>query len=137
SDPRARSPLAGPGAAVPAGVTLLEVDGQPVDPALGPAPLLVGAARKPVEITVSDGERRRRLAVIPLASERRLRYQDWVASNRQQVRELSGGQAGDLHVPGMMGAGWAPFHRHPGAESALEMLGVGVRQDRGGPGAGL
>ncbi len=57
SDPRARSPLAGPGAAVPAGATLLEVDGQPVDPAAGPGPLLVGAARKPVEVTVSNGGR--------------------------------------------------------------------------------
>jgi len=132
SDPRARSPLAGPGAAVPAGVTLLEVDGQPVDPAVGPGPLLVGAARKPVEITVSDGEQRRRVAVIPLASERRLRYQDWVASNRRQVRELSGGQAGYLHVPDMMGEGWAHFHRDLRAEMALDMLILDVRHNRGG-----
>src|SRR5439155_3103750 len=61
SDPRARSPLSGPGAAVPAGATLLEVDGQPVDPAAGPGPLLGGAARQPVELTVSDGKRRRRV----------------------------------------------------------------------------
>jgi tricorn protease len=132
SDPRARSPLSGPGAAVPAGVTLLEVDGQPVDPAVGPGPLLVGAARKPVEITVSDGGQRRRVAVIPLASERRLRYQDWVAGNRRQVRELSGGQAGYLHVPDMMGEGWAHFHRDLRAEMALDMLVLDVRQNRGG-----
>src|SRR4249920_104179 len=42
SDPRARSPLSGPGAAVPAGAALLEVDGQPVDPATGPGTLLMG-----------------------------------------------------------------------------------------------
>src|SRR5262249_45535247 len=59
SDPRARSPLSGPGAAVPAGATLLEVDGQPVDAATGPGPLLVGAARKPGGLTVSGGGRRR------------------------------------------------------------------------------
>jgi tricorn protease len=132
SDPRARSPLSGPGAAVPAGATLLEVDGQPVDPAAGPGPLLVGAARKPVEITVSDGGQRRRVAVIPLASERRLRYQDWVASSRRQVRELSGGQAGYLHVPDMMGEGWAHFHRDLRAEMALDMLILDVRHNRGG-----
>jgi tricorn protease len=132
SDPRARSPLSGPGAAVAAGATLLEVDGQPVDPAVGPGPLLVGAARKPVEITVSDGGRRRRVAVIPLASERRLRYQDWVAGNRRQVRELSGGQAGYLHVPDMMGEGWAHFHRDLRAEMALDTLILDVRHNRGG-----
>ena len=132
SDPRARSPLTAPGAAVPPGATLLEVDGQPVDPAAGPGPLLVGAARKPVELTVSDGGKRRRVAVIPLASERRLRYQDWVGSNRRQVRELSHGQAGYLHVPDMMGEGWAHFHRDLRAEMALDMLILDVRQNRGG-----
>ena len=132
SDPRARSPLSGPGAAVPAGATLLEVDGQAIDPAAGPGPLLVGAARKPVELTVSDGDRRRRVAVIPLASERRLRYQDWVASNRRKVRELSDGRAGYLHVPDMMGEGWAHFHRDLRAEMAKDMLILDVRQNRGG-----
>jgi tricorn protease len=132
SDPRARSPLSGPGAAVPAGTTLLEVDGQPVDPAAGPGPLLVGAARKPVELTVSEGGRRRRVAVVPLVSERRLRYQDWVASNRRLVRELADGRAGYLHVPDMMGEGWAHFHRDLRAEMARDMLILDVRQNRGG-----
>jgi tricorn protease len=117
---------------VPAGATLLEVDGQPVDPATGPGPLLVGAARKPVELTVSDGERRRRVAVVPLASERRLRYQDWVAGNRRRVRELTDGQAGYLHVPDMMAEGWAHFHRDLRAEMARDMLILDVRQNRGG-----
>ncbi len=132
SDPRARSPLSGPGAAVPAGATLLEVDGQPVSPAAGPGPLLVGAARKPVELTVSDGGGRRRVAVVALASERRLRYQDWVAANRRRVRELSDGQAGYLHVPDMMGEGWAHFHRDLRAEMARDTLILDVRQNRGG-----
>ena len=61
SDPRARSPLAAPGAQINAGDLLVAVDGRPVDPATGPAPLLVGAAGKPVELTVlrrrEDAER--------------------------------------------------------------------------------
>jgi tricorn protease len=92
----------------------------------------VGAARKPVELTVSDGGQRRRVAVVALASERRLRYQDWVAGNRRQVRELSDGQAGYLHVPDMMGEGWAHFHRDLRAEMARDMLVIDVRQNRGG-----
>lgn len=53
SDPQARSPLAAPGVAVRAGDAVLAVDGRPVDPLLGPGPLLVGAAGKPVELTVA------------------------------------------------------------------------------------
>ncbi|HEV3288479.1 MAG TPA: S41 family peptidase [Streptosporangiaceae bacterium] len=132
SDPRARSPLSGPGAAVAPGATLLAVDGQPVDPAAGPGPLLVGAVRKPVELTVSEAGRQRRVAVIPLASERRLRYQDWVTANRRQVRELTAGQAGYLHVPDMMGEGWAHFHRDLRVELARDALILDVRQNRGG-----
>src|SRR5262249_16025215 len=77
-----------------------------------------GGGGKGVELTVSDAEARRRVAVVPLASERRLRYQDWVARNRRQVRELTYGRAGYLHVPDMMGEGWAHFHRDLRAEMA-------------------
>src|SRR5208283_172405 len=40
SDPRARSPLEAPGVVVRAGDELIAVDGRPVDPVRGPAPLL-------------------------------------------------------------------------------------------------
>jgi tricorn protease len=132
SDPFARSPLAAPGVALEPGAVLLAVDGQPVDPAAGPGPLLVGAARKPVELTVTAGGEPRRLAVIPLADERRLRYQDWVSANRRRVREASGGQAGYLHVPDMMGEGWAHFHRDLRAEMTRDLLILDVRHNRGG-----
>src|SRR5207247_20904 len=43
SDPRARSPLEAPGVVIKAGDELIAVDWRPVDPLLGPAPLLAGA----------------------------------------------------------------------------------------------
>ncbi|HEY2129710.1 MAG TPA: PDZ domain-containing protein [Streptosporangiaceae bacterium] len=133
SDPRARSPLAAPGVAVQAGDVLLAVDGQRVDPLAGPGPLLVGAAGKPVELTVASADGTvRRFAVTPLASERRLRYQDWVAGNRRLVRELSGGRAGYLHIPDMMGEGWAHFHRDLRVEMAHDTLVMDIRMNRGG-----
>jgi tricorn protease len=132
SDPLARSPLAAPGVALEPGAVLVAVDGQPVDPAAGPGPLLVGAARKPVELTVAAGGESRRLAVVPLADERRLRYQDWVAGNRRRVREASDGRAGYLHVPDMMGEGWAHFHRDLRAEMTKDLLILDVRHNRGG-----
>ena len=44
SDPRARAPLAAPGVTVRPGDVLLAVDGRPVDPDVGPGPLLIGTA---------------------------------------------------------------------------------------------
>jgi tricorn protease len=132
SDPRARSPLLAPGVGVGAGDRLLAVDGRPVGPQ-GPGPLLAGAGGKPVELTVgSAGGVPRRAVVVPLHSERRLRYQDWVAGRRALVRELSGGRAGYLHVPDMMGEGWADFSRDLRAEMTFEMLVLDARGNRGG-----
>jgi tricorn protease len=134
SDPRARSPLAIPGAAIRPGDHLIAVDGRPVDTRTGPAPLLVGAAGKPVELTVGPrgGGPPRRVVVVPLADDERLRYQDWVASRRRRVRELSDGRVGYLHVPDMLGAGWAHFHRDLRVEIAASALIVDVRGNRGG-----
>ena len=74
----------------------------------------------------------RRVAVVPLHSERRLRYQDWVAGRRRQARELSNGRLGYLHVPDMMGAGWAHFNRDLRTEMHYEGLIIDVRANGGG-----
>jgi tricorn protease len=133
SDPKARSPLAAPGVAVRAGDAILAVDGQPVDPVRGPWPLLGGTVGKPVELTVqpADGETRR-VAVVPMRSERRLRYQDWVSARRQLVRELSDGRLGYLHIPDMMGEGWAHFSRDLRVEIRRDGLIMDVRGNSGG-----
>ena len=136
SDPRARSPLAAPGVAVGPGDELVAVDGQPVDPRRGPWPLLAGTAGKPVELVLQPGdadpEVQRRVVVVPLRSDRRLRYQDWVAGRRRLVRELSEGRLGYLHIPDMMGEGWAHFHRDLRTEMARDGLIFDVRGNSGG-----
>jgi tricorn protease len=133
SDPRASSPLAVPGAQVREGDRLVAVDGQPVGPA-GPGPLLVGAAGKPVELTLASGagEEQRRVVVTPLRSETQLRYHDWVARKRAEVRKLSEGRLGYLHIPDMVSEGWAAFHRDLRTEMAMDGLVVDVRGNRGG-----
>nr|WP_255426302.1 S41 family peptidase [Pseudonocardia sp. C8] len=138
SAPAARSPLAAPGVDVRAGDVLLEVNGTPVDPHWGPAPLLVSAAGRTVELTVRSGPDRadagtvRRVAVRPLRSEAELRYQDRVARTRAEVAERSGGRLGYLHVPDMMGYGWAQLHRDLARETAKDGLLLDVRGNRGG-----
>ena len=136
SDPRARSPLEAPGVVVRAGDELVAVDGRPVDPVLGPAPLLAGTIGKPVELAVrprgADPEVRRRVVVVPLRDERRLRYQDWVAGRRRVVRELGEGRLGYLHIPNMIGEGWADFHRDLRTEMRFDALVMDVRGNGGG-----
>jgi tricorn protease len=133
SDPRACSPLAAPGAGIDPGDALLAVDGQRVG-APGPGPLLAGAAGKPVELTIgpAGGGHPRRAVVSTLKDDRRLRYQDWVASRRQRVRELSRGRIGYLHVPDMVSEGWADFHRDLRGEMVRDALIVDARGNRGG-----
>ena len=138
SDPRARAPLAAPGAGIAAGDVLLAVDGRPVGPD-GPGPLLTGAAGKPVELTVTpaDGSGPRSVPVVPLHSDTRLRYLDWVSAKRAQVRELSGGRIGYLHVPDMVSQGWADYHRDLRTEMLRDALIVDVRGNTGGHASAL
>jgi tricorn protease len=133
SDPHARSPLAAPGVAVRAGDAIVAVDGRPVGLA-GPGALLVGTAGKPVELTVrpGGGGELRRVVVVPLADEEPLRYHSWVADRRAFTHQLSGGRVGYLHVPDMMGAGWAQLHRDLRVELAREALVLDVRENGGG-----
>src|SRR5208282_4787686 len=74
----------------------------------------------------------RRVVVVPLRDERRLRYQDWVAGRRRLVRELSEGRLGYLHIPNMVGEGWADFHRDLRTEMRFDALVMDVRGNGGG-----
>jgi tricorn protease len=139
SDPLATSPLTRPGVGARAGDILLAIDGVPLSGSVTPAMQLVGAAGRAVELTLlngaAHGERaggQRRVAVVPEKDEERLRYQEWVASNRRTVREASGGTFGYLHIPDMMANGWAQLHRDLDTETALDGLIVDVRRNRGG-----
>ena len=133
SDPRARAPLAAPGIGISVGDVLLAVDGRPVGPE-GPGPLLVGAAGKPVELTVGSaaGSGPRSVPVVPLDSDSRLRYLDWVRAKRAQVHQVSEGRIGYLHVPDMVSQGWADFHRDLRTEMVRDALIVDVRGNTGG-----
>ena len=128
-----RSPLEAPGVAAKAGDAIVAVDGRPVDPVRGPNTLLVGKADKPVELTLRrEGIEDRRVVVVPLPLDYRLRYFDLILSRRAKVHELSGGRLGYVHVPDMMAPGWADYHRDLHAEFAREGIVVDLRSNSGG-----
>ncbi|GAB4083821.1 S41 family peptidase [Myceligenerans cantabricum] len=134
SDPEARSPLRAAGVDARPGDTVVAVDGKPVDPATGPAANLVGAANRPVELTLrrAGADADRRVVVVPVADESALRYQGWVASRRDYVAEKSGGRLGYVHVPDMMSNGWAQLFRDLGEATRCEGMIVDVRYNSGG-----
>ena len=132
SDPAARSPLRGAGVDARVGDLIVAVDGRPVDASFGPAPRLIGAAGKPIELTLRRDGVDRRVVVVPLDDEEVLRYQDWVQSRREYVEERSEGRLGYVHVPDMMSTGWAQLHRDFRHATRREGLIVDVRYNRGG-----
>jgi len=133
----------------------VELTIRPADPSLVPRPPVVApeaaapdssdtattsdSAEAPVTVESADETpaapeypETRRVVVVPLHDDRRLRYQDWVGACRQFVRDRSDGRVGYLHVPDMMGEGWAHFHRDLRTEMGLDGLIVDVRGNRGG-----
>ncbi|MDO5287073.1 MAG: PDZ domain-containing protein [Actinomycetia bacterium] len=131
SDPRARSPLRAAGVDAQPGDVIVAVDGQEVG-ARGVGPLLRGAADQVVELTLLRGKERRRVAVVPVASEQPLRYQAWVASRIAYVERVSEGRLGYLHVPDMMAEGWAQLHRGLDQAMAHEGVVADMRYNSGG-----
>ncbi len=132
SDPHARSPLRAAGVDAHPGDVIVAVDGAPVNAAFGPAAHLLGAAGKPVELTLRRGHEERRVVVLPLDDEEGLRYQDWVRSRRRYVERHAQGRLGYVHIPDMMSTGWAQLHRDLRHATRREGLLVDVRYNRGG-----
>ena len=132
SEPDARSPLRQAGVGAQPGDVIVAVNGQAVDEAAGPAAHLQGSADTIVELTLRRGRKDRTVAVIPLASEEKLRYQDWVRSRREYVAEKSAGRIGYVHIPDMTSYGWAQLHRDLRQAMGCEGVIADVRFNRGG-----
>jgi tricorn protease len=97
-----RSPLTEPGVGVGAGEFLIAVDGVDARSVANPYALLENKAERLVELSVNtrpSAAGARRVAVRTLASERNLRYLDWVQSRRALVERLAQGRIGYLHLP--------------------------------------
>lgn len=97
-----RPPLFGPGVQVNEGDYLLMLNGKEVFAGKEIYSYFVDLANKPIEIVINNKptlQGARTYTVKPLGGEYRLRYMDWVESNRKFVEKESNGQIGYIHLP--------------------------------------
>ncbi len=131
-----KGPLSVSGADVREGDWLLAVNGVPVDPARDIYAAFEGLAGQPTELLLNatpalDGEERR-VVVVPLESERELRYRDWVARARAEVERLSDGRVGYVHVPDTGVRGQTELNRQFLGQMHKDALLVDERWNGGG-----
>ena len=132
-DATADSPLNAVGVAARPGERIVAVGGQAVHPTQPPQSLLVHQAGAKVALTLAGAEGARREVLVKLlADETPARYRAWVEANRAWVHEASAGRVGYFHLPDMMSAGFAEFHRYFATECDHDALIVDVRYNRGG-----
>ena len=131
-DAAADSPLNAVGVEARPGDRIVAVGGQPVGAERPPESLFVNQSGAKVSLTLARGDTTREVLVTLLADEMPARYREWVERNRAWVHEHSGGRVGYFHLPDMMSAGFAEFHRYFAAESDRDALIVDVRYNRGG-----
>ncbi len=130
-----RAPLRAPGISVADGEYLLAVDGKPLTADRNVYSAFENMVEKPIEISVgprADGQNARTLQVVPIASERELRYVDWVEGNIRKVDAATGGRVAYVHVPDTSVAGHASFKRYFFPQTHKEALILDDRNNGGG-----
>jgi tricorn protease len=131
-DAVADSPLNAIGVEAEVGERIVAVNGQPVTRERPVASLFVHQAGAKAELTLARDGKTRTVLVTLLKDEVPARYRDWVEAKRRWVHEQSKDRVGYLHLPDMMSAGYAEFHRYFIVECERDGLIVDLRYNRGG-----
>ena len=135
-DAGADSPLNAVGVEAKVGERITAVNGQRVSRLLPPQALLVHQANAKVALTLASGQgaaaSTRQVLVSTLADDVPAHYREWVERNRAWVHAQSNGRVGYFHLPDMMAAGFAEFHRYASTEFDRDGLIVDLRYNRGG-----
>jgi tricorn protease len=125
-------PLVGPGIDVREGDALVAVNGREVAADREVHAAFQGLAGEQVRVTLARGGEEFEVVVTPLASERTLRYLDWVERNRRRVEEASDGRIGYLHLPDTYVGSAIEFPKYYYAQSRKQGLLVDGRFNGGG-----
>ena len=134
-NPQLHAPLTQPGVNVHVGDYLLAVNGKPVTADREVYAGFQETAGKQTTITVgpnANGTGARDVVVVPLASERGLRYLAWIEDNRRMVDRLSGGKLGYVHLPDTEYGGFTSFNRYFFAQVGKQGIVFDERYNHGG-----
>lgn len=129
-----RGPLLQPGLDLLAGDILTAVDGRPVAQPRDLARLLQHKQDQQIRLDLlRDGEALSAIVVpVDRRTDARLRYDHWVAGNRERVAALGEGEIGYLHLRAMQGQDIAGFARDFYEHYDKDGLIIDVRGNRGG-----
>jgi tricorn protease len=135
----AMGPLRKPGLDVREGDIITTVDGRKVATEADLHDALLHKSGQEVRLDLQRPGRFRRMSemsaiVKPVGSwqDRRLRYGDWVQSNRERVADMGKGEIGYLHLRAMGGGDVASFTRDFGEHLDKDGLIIDVRGNNGG-----
>ncbi|MEO8372501.1 MAG: PDZ domain-containing protein, partial [Candidatus Solibacter sp.] len=134
-NPQMQSPLAQPGLNINEGDYLLAVNGQDLADKDDVSRLLENTAGKSIVIKVATdaaGANAREVVVVPIPSEQQLRHQEWIASNRRKVDQLSSGKLAYVYLPDTAQGGLTNFNRYYYAQSDKQGAVIDERFNSGG-----
>jgi tricorn protease len=130
-----RSPLTEIGVDVNEGDYITAVNGKPTSEMLNIYQSLVGMSGKQVELTISSsasGKDTHNEIVLPISSESKLYYYQWVHDNIRKVDEATNGQVGYIHIPDMGPDGLNQFVKYFYPQMRKKALIIDDRGNGGG-----
>jgi tricorn protease len=133
-DDKLRSPLTEVGVDARTDDFILSIDGRPAN-VDNIYTLLVNKAGKQVVLKLNaqpDDEGARTVTVVPVASEQKLYYLDWVQHNMEIVNKATDDKVGYIHVPDMSPEGLNEFVKYFYPQIHKKALIIDVRGNGGG-----
>ena len=134
-NPSLRAPLVQPGVMVREGEYLLSVNGVPLFATDNLYSRFDGLAGRQVVIEVgpnADGSGSRRVTVVPVDSEHRMRGLEWIEANIRKVDAMSGGKVAYVYLPNTAGGGFSNFNRYFFAQTEKKAVVIDERYNEGG-----
>ncbi|MEL6672590.1 MAG: PDZ domain-containing protein [Bacteroidota bacterium] len=131
-------PLAIPGLKVKEGDFIMAVDGNELQGSDNLFSFFEETSGRQTMLSIADdasGTNRHDIIVVPVRSENRLRYVDWVEGNRRKVDELSDGKLAYVYVPNTSGPGFTSFNRYYFSQQDKKGVVIDERNNGGGSAA--
>jgi tricorn protease len=134
-NPGMEAPLTQPGVNAQVGDYILAVNGRELHAQDNIYSFFEETAGKQVVLKIGagpDGKDSREVTVVPVDSEERLRFLDWIESNRRAVDKATGGRIAYVYVPNTGGGGFTSFNRYFFSQVGKEAVIIDERFNEGG-----